>query len=176
MRLTKHDKAMMVRAIMNDVPSTDYREKARKLIQDEAYSRMPPLVKAVYDDKSTRDFLLKNQSRYADGIGYIYYYGLDVPASALPDLIGLAKEAEAQRNARKQLEEKLTAMLAPVSTLKQAKVLLPEFEKYMPEEKNSKPLADLPVVNVLTDLTKAGWPKGEGTAKPQSEEVSPDDD
>ena len=38
---------------------------------------------------------------------------------------------------------------------------LPEFEKYLPAERDVTGTVNLPVANVLAELTNLGWPKGE---------------
>ena len=79
------------------------------------------------------------------------------------EVVELVNKAVEQHNQRATLRQKITAVIASCSTLKQAKEALPEFEKYLPAEPG-KMDRSLPVVgNLVAELTKAGWPKKKGT-------------
>lgn len=159
MRLSKTDKKSIVRAIMDDVPMTDYPRVLQKEVQEAAYQAMPPSVKAVYDNPDTRHYLEKNRTDYIPNIGYVYYVGLIDMGNLKVKYMDMSIAAKKQDDARAELANKLTAVLAPITTLKQAKVLLPEFEKYFPAERARVKTDNLPTALVFSDLTKLGWPK-----------------
>lgn len=67
---------------------------------------------------------------------------------------------DAQTASRNALESKLNAIIGGCTTLKQAMERLPEFVKYLPQERGGKVISTLPAIaNVVADLTAAGWPK-----------------
>jgi hypothetical protein len=74
-------------------------------------------------------------------------------------LLPLAEQRAEAKKARRELENKLHAVVAGCNTRKQLVEALPEFEKYAPQEPTK--LAGLPAVSgVVADLVAAGWPKG----------------
>jgi hypothetical protein len=168
MRLNKYDKEAFVAAVMADIPMIDYDEQAKNLVQKAAYEAMPAKVKAVYQDKDTRQFLKTGFYHHSPGClqnFYIYMpqdwkHGDDLDKQ-LRELEEAKVEQEVKRN---DMKAKLTGIINSCNTLKQAKELLPEFEKYLPEERQQT--KSLPAVSgLVADLTKLGWPKGK---KPES--------
>lgn len=57
MQLNKTHKQNIVDAIMEDVPRIDYETKITDYVQGEAVRLMPPEIRALYDNLSTRAFL-----------------------------------------------------------------------------------------------------------------------
>lgn len=162
MRLTKVIRDAFVRAAMADVPQEDYQAKIHKLIQDDAIAQLPPKVKAIAQDKDLRHFL-NTESHHISGWNcsnvrvmhpeYRRSPGVNTQVEAM--LVELANQVD-RINA---LRAKLQATADAVTTRKALIDLLPEFEKYLPEDE-SKAVATLPAVaNVLSDFVKAGWPK-----------------
>lgn len=73
----------------------------------------------------------------------------------------LRAEREAQRSQPKDLSNKLRAAAKAHSSVKALRAAMPEFAKYLPEA-DKAPDRSLPVVaNVVSEFTKAGWPKGD---------------
>jgi hypothetical protein len=165
MRLTKFDREAFVRAVMADVPTVDYDEQAKQLMQQAAYDAMPAKVKAVYDDKDARKYLKCEYYSFFPGClanAYIYrstnWQHPDATDKALREL---EVQKVAQEIALNELKAKLTGIINSCNTLKKAKELLPEFEKYLPEERDTVVTNNLPAVTgLVTDLMKLGWPKG----------------
>ena len=192
MKLSKKHREDFVEAVMSDVPSTNYptqaEDRARQLYKQIAekvgvinlpHERLHMrscsiyLVKHIHSQKFARD-------RHEAGWGWKEYDGYCFLCIGVPGLTNnevedsIEKDPEIQKLVDLFIEEKakhadlrqkITAVIAACSTLKQAKEALPEFEKYFPAEPE-KIDRSLPVVgNLVTDLTKAGWPAKKSTAK-----------
>ena len=171
MKLTKADREMFVDAVMEDVPSIDYDKLAQVAVRDTLLAAAPKPVKELY--KLHPSWLEGSNLRTPDGLSTIYTKlrvpedGSDMLVTQYPDLWSqLAVWGEfnkKQREERKALRIKLNAMIAGHTTLKSATDALPEFEKYLPWDRDVVKDRSMPAVaNVVTDLMKAGWPK-EGT-------------
>lgn len=168
MRLNKSDKQAFVLAVMADVPQIDYQAKARALVDQEIRAQLPTAVRAVYDDKKTRPYL---GNAYVSLPGYFscgYFDGAACYSmtSGLRDtLSALSDEARAQETRRRDLKNRIEGVIESCTTLKRAKELLPEFEKYLPAERGTVIDRSVPVIsNIVADLTAAGWPKGQEVA------------
>lgn len=157
MKLSKLTKEAIVRAIWNEVPEIDY--KARKVaIQAALVELFTPEVKAVY---KTQPGALKTE--YCSYLGYSMSYQerhivvADLTEEQIGAVLGPYVSEDA---ARIEARDKLTALVMGCSTRNQLVKLLPECEKYLPAEAATD--RSLPVVaNVISDMTKLGWPKGE---------------
>lgn len=167
MRLNNSIRQAFVSSVMNDVPSIDYEEKARSLINKKAAAI---LAKAGLDKvDSTR---LRHTTVYAYKNGRRYYnlvsaavFGLStdevksIESSA--DLIELAVLNETQEKTNSELRRTIQGAINACTTRKQAVEALPEFEKYLPEDE-AKAMRSVPVIaNVVSDFVKSGWPKGQ---------------
>ena len=168
MKLTKFDREAFVNAVMNDVPKVDYDAQAQKLATAWLVAQLPEPVRKVYEAEGGRyrDYLEKSyiampgclQNFYAPATSSVSFYDDD-------ELKALNDKAIEQNRSRSALRENLEAVIASCSTLKQAKERLPEFEKYLPTERGASGLSNLPAIaNVVAELTKAGWPKGQEPA------------
>lgn len=162
MRLTNTIREAFVRAVMNDVPQIDYEEQIVKVMQDDLAAQMPRKVRAVYDDLELRGWLNTPHMYVGHGVGYRYLYGAEgaITEQAVKEISRLGELLEAQEESREALTAKLTGVANSVTTRKTLVEALPEFEKYLPEEVIST--KNLPAIaNVVSDLVKAGWPKGQ---------------
>lgn len=162
MKLTNADRKAFVRAVMDDVPKLDYDKAARNLVEQEVKENLPPGLRIEYDEH--KHYFYDGFVGLPGTLANLHVHGalnyiLSGPLREL--LLELDKEKCAQTEKLKELEGKLTALIGSCSTLKQAQATLPEFVKYLPQER--KPTTpNLPVVsNIVADLTRAGWPKGE---------------
>lgn len=165
MKLTNYIRDAFVEAVMDDVPKIDYRAEIERVALNAAVSDMLPKVRAVYDDKTTRDFI-ETHHHYFDECGGMYLPQLKswviapVVHAELKRLRKLQLEQEAQRDS---LQSKLKGIAYGVTTRKALATALPEFEKYLPAEIETS--RNLPIVaNVITDFMKAGWPKDKQAA------------
>lgn len=174
MKLTNTIRNAFVRAAMQDVPDVDHAELIRKAVTEAALRALPASVRKVHDDAATRRFL---------GETFLTFGGVSVsvpgrdgewrkPETQLPKLSAkdqgvindLVKKHDEQESTRKDLERRLHGAAYSVSTRKALVDLLPEFEKYLPED-DAAANRTLPVIaNIVADFTKAGWPKGKKAA------------
>lgn len=169
MKLTKADKEAFVRAVMDDVPIVDHNEEAASLVMAEVIANMPEKVKTVYEahpEWIKREYI--SLPRYLRGMyGPVRSYtnASELSKELQERLDALAAAEKEQQRVRRELEQKVGAIINSCTTLKQAKERLPEFEKYLPAERGSFGTAQLPVVaNLVTDLVNLGWPKTEEVA------------
>jgi hypothetical protein len=169
----------------------DYTAKAHALLQDKAIEKMPPEVRAVYDNPDLRPWLAVRFATHAahiggsyiiwqreclEGIGgTLYAYRVmhnngtkdrELVTEVQEPMVALSKAAEEQWKARRSMEDKLKTVLAGIRTLKQANTLLePELHKYLPAEppKDMKPAqaSTALVPYVVAGLREMGWPKEE---------------
>lgn len=158
MKIGKWDKEAIVNAIMADVPKVD-KKKRKEEIQAAIVKAMSPEARKLY--KTCPEAL----RTYC--IGELIYDGCtwssrdviigDVKELKRDEILKPYKEEDQQRYNTKQ---SLKAAIMACTTLKQLKERLPEFEKYYPTAE--KPVTTLPALaNVVADLSKLGWPKGE---------------
>jgi hypothetical protein len=157
MRITKWDKQAIVKAIMADVPTPD-KVKRREELQAAVVKAMSPECRKLY--KNCPSALRTHH------IGELIYDGTwssrdiitgDVNASIVDDL---KAKYEAEDKKVSDARWALKGAIEACTTLKQLNDRLPEFKKYFPTAE--KPAANLPALaNVVADLSKLGWPKGE---------------
>lgn len=172
MKLTKSDREAFVRAVIDDVPTVDYQEQAETLVRSVALSTFPedlrPMVTKYPDYFEDHYVWLPGQlqNRYFKidkSCAYELFKG-KFP-EIWKQLSALAKQLEEQNERVRTLRQQLSGVIESCSTLKQAKERLPEFEKYLPQERNGVAVANLPAIsNLVTDLMAAGWPKSKGGA------------
>lgn len=158
MKITKLQKESIVRAIMQDVPKPD-KSKRHAAVQAALVKAMSPECRKLFN-KSPGIF----QSHHTGVITYDgCNWGLrhvvigDAPAGTVDKLLEPYKvEDEKYREAQYNLKNAVMAC----TTLKALETTFPEFKKYYPTE--TQPTKNLPALaNVVADLSKLGWPKGE---------------
>ncbi len=158
MKVTKLQKESIVRAIMADVPKPDKAVRHAK-VQAALVKIMSPECHKLYGkrpDIFTTEFT--GDTTY-DGCSWGTRHVVlgDAPKDALqkilePHVIEDGKYNEAKHN--------LTNAIMACTTLKALETTFPEFKKYFPTE--TQPTKNLPALaNVVADLSKLGWPKGE---------------
>lgn len=168
MRLTNNIRDAFVRAAMHDVPKEDFETPAKKAFEDGMRKHMPkeiadilkkngPAAEWIHMDfLSTPDSLSNWKSACPRSAGYRYL------RECVPELWNALTEFStkiaAQNKQRMELSDKLKGAAYSCTTRKQLAELLPEFEKYLPEDE-AKAMRTLPVVaNLVAEFTKAGWP------------------
>lgn len=163
MRLTNAMRSAFVRSAMNDVPMIDYEERIAALMTDAAVELLPaPLKKIWIESPELREYFHKVHVSVSCGGLYCSVWVPAIPAheaeieAAAVDLSNLADKQNEQRVA---LRRKLEACAASVSTRKALAALLPEFEKYLPQDDTAACRTLPAVANVVADFVKAGWPK-----------------
>ena len=194
MKLSKKHREDFVEAVMSDVPSANYltqaEDRARLLYKQIAekvgvnnitLERLEMRSCSIYLSKHGQTHKFARDGREAgwtwkDNDRYCFFriglHGLTVKEvedsiEKDPEIQKLVDLFIEEKNKHADLRQKVTAVIAACSTLKQAKEALPEFEKYLPAEPGNVDRS-LPVVgNLVADLVKAGWPakKKIGTKK-----------
>ena len=185
MKLSKKHREDFVEAVMSDVPSTNYPTQAedrarllyKQIAEKAGVSDIPLerlcmcggdiyLTKHSQTHKFTRNdpeagWTWKDINRYCffrigfHGLTHKEIQDFIVEDPEIQKLVDLFIE---EKNKHVDLRQKVTAVIAACTTLKQAKEALPEFEKYLPAEPG-KVDRSLPVGgNLVADLAKAGWP------------------
>jgi len=168
MRLTKSDKEAFVRSVMDDVPSVDYDEQVRSKMKAWGLESLPedlrPLAKKYPDYFEARHV---NTPSHCPSVSIICnpnwnwsgFKGQEPEPEKYAELTAISVEAEAQEETREAIRRKMTGLINDCSTLKVALARLPEFEKYLPAERDGTGVVNLPVANVVTELMNLGWPK-----------------
>ena len=166
MKLTNSDRQAFIAAVMNDVPSIDYDEQAQKICESYVRATLPPTIARLSFDPMMREHLKENWIGAPSPFSTYSYRGgvikFDVwkKSAAYKQLLDLRDLATEQALKHGQLSSKLYGLIYSCNTLKQAKAMLPEFEKYLPEDRDTKMDRSLPAISgLVADLVKAGWPK-----------------
>ena len=173
MRLTQYDRKAFVVAAMEDVPQVDYDKQAEKLVKDHLKTILPVDLQnamAKYPDwfpartvqmpGTLQNFATPLCSNSNSSSFLKQYPELLNKVDALSEL----KYQQVQKRA--DLEVQLKGAITNCPSLKAAMEILPEFAKYLPEDRDGdKRCRQMPVItNLVTDLMNAGWPKDKGEA------------
>lgn len=165
MRLTKDDKSAFVMAVMADLPEVDYNEQVRKIVTDYFVARLPEAVSRVYETAPEWVNTLHVSTpghcptAYAPILDPSYNTQHDHP-ELWSTLVGISAQISAQHTVRRELQQQIRSAIEGCTTLKKAKEVLPEFEKYLPADRDSIINRSMPVIsNLIVTLTEAGWPK-----------------
>ena len=172
MRLTETLRTAFVRAALQDVPNDvkALEAEAHKLVIQDSVDQLPKqLVFATADPKLSE--YLNRQPHWFHGSpfhslhvfcnGYGNYKMSDKTAKKVAEL---SEKAKATRQTISDLQDKLERVAKSCSTRKQLAELLPEFEKYLPADTPAASRSVPAIANLVTDFTKAGWPKEKATA------------
>lgn len=165
MKLTNSDRDAFIKAVMDDVPTIDYDEVCREKVQKWALARAPETIKAAYAEApnylSYKYYCVPGSLCGAYGIGDSDCYEISkIDPGFNNELRELASLKDAQIQKNRELEGQLRGVIFSCTTLKKAKELLPEFEKYLPADRDSVVDRAMPVIsNLVASLTEAGWPK-----------------
>lgn len=172
MKLTKFMREAFVRAAMQDVPSVDYNEQARELVQKAAKELLPPTIKKLVKAGGPelpyiRTATLNMPGRLNDVAVYCrdQYPHFDMlPPDVQIQVREMEAAAKTQGEQRRDLAHKLEAAAASVTTRKALAELLPEFERYLPIDTPAACKTLPAIANVVADFSKAGWPKNKKTS------------
>lgn len=168
MKLTDTIRSAIWVAVMGDYPKADYRTESNEIVDALSIELLPDALRtAIKRDPKVIDYLKRN---YISGNGFATHYAPITPdADVSPVLTRLLQHErfmEVQRLWKEQMKEteaiakRVKAAIYSCTTDKQLTDRFPEFAKYLP--KVAGPTANLPAdTNLMTDLMKAGWPKGE---------------
>lgn len=167
MRLTNFLRDAFVRAVMHDVPSTNYAEQAEKLARDAVRAIFKKSFPDLdYDKACESEWFNSGSINMPYGIPNIYLKAMtcwnmlqtEEKTWAKLEALGLKKKEQDKKLS--ELESRLRNVAYACTTRKQLEEALPEFSAYLPEEE-AKAAKNLPAVaNVLAEFVQAGWPKG----------------
>lgn len=163
MNLNKYDRRAFVAAVIADIPTVDYDEQIRSLVRKKALEYLPKGLRGLIE----KDPDIKRHIEQKNGwFGGIYVYVMGDVAVELKNDPALIEECDKLERLRVEQAERIAEIKSKISgvidscrTLKQAKQKLPEFEKYLPTERGVTGVTNLPVANLVADLSKLGWPK-----------------
>ncbi len=165
MKLNKQDKEIIIKRIMDDVPSVNYTDQVHKLVRDHFKAQIPPAIKKILADPKLAQHVEKSQvwiegfsNSYVDGGFTVGSYAY--PSDEVKEEIAEIKKLDtAQSGERKSIKQKLESAFAGLNTRKQALECFPEFEKYLPDADAG--IRNLPITtDVIPALVAANWPKG----------------
>lgn len=175
MKLTKYIREAFVRAAMQDVPKPEnFEAQAHKLVIEDSIDKLPAEVQPLARHKDLK-FCLRTTSHYfyASPFSSVDVFNprganYQMSPAVRKAVDALTEKQKAHDEMRKGLEEKLMATAMACTTRKALAELLPEFEKYLPEDTPAA-IRTLPAVaNIVADFARAGWPKD----KTQSKEIA----
>lgn len=167
-RLTNEMRNAFVRRVMADVPTVDYETKIRDAVNKAAHAALPKAVAKLLDDPEAADYI-KLCADYVDVCEHQSLTFADIPAKSDNDLARIAEAAAApfgklwdeQQRQYDALVSRLRAVANHCTTVNALRDALPEFARYLPQD-DANAITDLPMVaNLVSDLIKAGWPKGD---------------
>ena len=153
MRLTNTMKDAIVRAVMDDVPEQYSFDQCVKDAISFAVEKLPSKIRSIWDDKTTREYV--RVSHYG-GIGA---YLPILPNVTYPEINALAERRKLSEKTKNELRKHVKNVVYQFSTDKQMRELIPELAKYIPKAP-AVVTANLPVSNMIAELSRAGWPKG----------------
>jgi hypothetical protein len=172
MKLTKYIREAFVRAAMQDVPKPEnFESQAHKLIIEDSIAQLPAKVQPLARDNELR-FCLRTTNHYFysspfASVNVFAPRGADYrPSQAVVEAVAALTEKQMTHNEmRDGLEAKLMAAAMACTTRKALVEMLPEFEKYLPEDTHAA-IRTLPAVaNIVADFARAGWPKDKTQSK-----------
>lgn len=165
MRLTNYIRDAFVEAAMQDVPKIDYNAQAEKIAKDEA-NRLFSTAFPDVDLNKVKGWFDGGTLGMPGGLQTIhfharteYYMLREKSPKVWERLVKISEQQKEQSTKMDALRIKLKGAANACTTTKQLRELLPEFDKYLPEEE-APSARSLPVVaNIVADFAKAGWPK-----------------
>lgn len=169
MRLTNTIRSSFVRAAMADVPAINYEEQAQKVAKAQLLAMLPASIVKLTRDAIAEPFISREYITMPSRFSNFPYYCERNQSSGLRDkhpevwakIMELHAQHEAQTKAHRDLQSKLQACADSATTRKALVTMLPEFEKYLPEDEQAACKTLPAIANVLSDFVKAGWPKSQ---------------
>lgn len=159
MKIDKYVRQSIVKAIMADVPKPD-KAKRRQDLQAAIVKAMSPNVRKVFKESPGA---LKTS--YFGDLTYdnVSWSSRELVIGDVAEqtLNELAKPYRDEDEAISAARCKLQGAIEGCTTRKALMTRLPEFEKYFPAETAPLSKSVPALANVVADLSKLGWPKGE---------------
>lgn len=160
MRLTTSIKKQIVNNIVADIAKRDFDSEVEKIIRDEAYKQLPGDLKKIYDDPKLREYLSWTYFHPCRGLSGVKIHNCLLDENKIRKKIAPLERAFREKQEKiKHIKNSIYGTLEKISTVKKARELMPEFEKYMPEEERQifYPIAK----NISEELKALGWPAKE---------------
>ena len=173
MRLTETLRFAFVRAAIQDVPS-DFKTleaEAHKLIVQDSIDKLPKQLVFATADQNLSVYLHRTTYWPRNSpFGSVYVFSPErteyiMSEKTVKKVMELSEKARATRQTISDLQDKLQSVAKSCATRKQLAELLPEFEKYLPADTPAASRSVPAIANLVTDFTKAGWPKGKQPVK-----------
>jgi hypothetical protein len=172
MRLTETLRTAFVRAALQDVPNDvkALEAEAHKLVIQDSVDQLPKqLVFATADPKLSFYLSRTNHWFRNSPFSSVYVFSQErtdyiMSEKTAKKVAELSEKARATRQTISDLQDKLESVAKSCNTRKQLAELLPEFEKYLPADTPAAGRSVPAIANLVTDFTKAGWPKEKATA------------
>lgn len=172
MRLTETLRTAFVRAALQDVPNDvkALEAEAHKLVVQDSVDQLPKQLVFATGDKNLSEFLHRsNHWFHGSPFSSVYVFcrrtgDYIMSEKTAKKVEELSEKARATRQTISDLQDKLERVAKSCSTRKQLAELLPEFEKYLPADTPAASRSVPAIANLVTDFTKAGWPKEKATA------------
>ena len=167
MRLTEIMRSAFVRAAIQDIPN-DFKAleaEAHKLVVQDSIDQLPKQLVFATGDKNLSEYLNRsNHWFYSSPFSSVYVFCRQndryTPSDATAKkVLVLSEKAKAAQETVYELQNKLESVAKSCNTRKQLAELLPEFEKYLPADTHAANRSVPAIANLVTDFTKAGWPK-----------------
>jgi hypothetical protein len=167
MRLTEIMRSAFVRAAIQDVPN-DYKTleaEVHKLVIQDSIDQLPKELVFATGDKNLSGCLNRTLHWFRNSpFSAVYVFAPErtdyiMSEKTAKKVAELSEKAMATQQAICNLQDKLTSVAKSCNTRKQLAELLPEFEKYLPADTPAASRSVPAIANLVTDFTKAGWPK-----------------
>lgn len=168
--LNKTMRREIVSSVMADLPKLEGEQAIRDMVLKAAVERLPPKVRAVWDDPKLRGFI-GTSTVYDGGIGVaipvhdrefwdagnrrVHTLGEEGAAA----FSAAVKEYRGRAEERSAVRERLEQALSAVRTVKQFREAYPELAKYAPDD--AAPVRNLPATTDLMEKLKAAGLKPE---------------
>lgn len=176
-RLTETMRKAIATAVLNDVPKVNYHDTYRKVYEEECLRLAPEGIRRLIQEgtEDERDWL---NVQYVHPFGAVDSFVTFAPRrkgredidehfgdKAIRDLKWIMAEADAQREIRRELYDRVLGALRGCRTYRQVRERLPDLAGYLPDSEEK--LKNLPVLSEVPEMLRArGWEppvSGDGT-------------
>jgi hypothetical protein len=161
MRLTQLQKKAFVRAVMADIPLEDHKQAFREYITKRAFAKLPKEIRTIADNPTLAPYLYREweyiSGAYCMGSVYIIKKSdahLELTDEEQAEVGVIHAKFKDQQEKIHEIQAKLNSAINSVTTIKQAKEVLPDLIKYIPSEA-TQATNNLPLVIGLSDELKA---------------------
>lgn len=172
MRLTEIMRSAFVRAAIQDVPNDikTLEAEAHKLVIQDSIDQLPKELVFATGDKNLSEYLHKSNHWFNHSpFSSVYVFcrqndRYNMSSATSVKVMMLSEKAKAIQQTIFDLQNKLESIAKSCNTRKQLAELLPEFEKYLPVDAPAASRSVPAIANLVTEFTKAGWPKEKAKA------------